>query len=121
MARVGGTVGAGGRGDIVVIAANGDGDVLQAGDAAVRRVIRMGDESARLRRIRLQEIDPGVRAALAEQVAGDVPCGQAAEASVSAEAAAGRPAERPAERAAERAAEPAAGPSTPGRASAELT
>ena len=70
---------AGGRRHVAVVAPDGDGDVAQSGAAIVRRVERHGAQRSGSCGMRHEHLDPGVRAALAEQVARDVARGQAAQ------------------------------------------
>jgi hypothetical protein len=69
----GADIGAGGRRDVGVVAAGRDGDVAAVGPAIVARVERDGFG---LLAVRNDHLDPGVGAALAEQVSRYIPGGQ---------------------------------------------
>src|SRR5438093_39153 len=72
-------VGAGGRGDVAVVAADGDGEVVETGFAAVGGVEGAGEVTTRMTGIGEEDLDPGVGAAFAEQVSGDVAGGETAK------------------------------------------
>src|SRR5437867_1311410 len=79
MAGGGGAIGAGGGGDVAVVAADGDGDVVETGFGPVCGVEGAGEVAARMTGIGEEDFDPGVGATFAEQVSGDVAGGETAK------------------------------------------
>ena len=68
-----------GRGDIVIISPNRDGNIVQIGLAVMRRVKRQRQRFAGQLRSGNQDLDPGMRASIAQQVTRNIACRQSAE------------------------------------------